>query len=442
MDLQLHVNYTPVGTLRPSEKNARTHTKQQIQQIARSIKEFGFINPVLVDATGTVIAGHGRLLAARQLGLTQVPTIGIEHLSEPERRAYRLADNKIAENAGWDSGLLKIELSALSAVEFDFDVELSGFSTPEVDMILGGDDLSTLIEPVPEEPPDAAHVVSRPGDLWRLGPHRLLCADTRDQASVERLINGQCAQMVITDPPYNVPIDGHASGLGRHHHADFKIACGELSSEAFVDFLASTLGNLARVSMEGALHYVFMDWRHLDELLKASRSIYSAQLNLCVWAKTNGGMGSLYRSQHELVGVFKVGKASHLNQVELGRHGRYRTNVWRYAGMNSISAARDESLCLHPTIKPVALVADAIMDVTRRGDIVLDGFVGAGTTILAADQVGRIAYGIELEPGYVDVTIRRWHALTGDTACLAGNGAAFEDVAAARLAPPTAEALR
>ena len=257
-----------------------------------------------------------------------------------------------------------------------------------------------------------------------------------DEAAIDRLMQHGKAHLVTTDPPYNVRIDGHVSGLGRTRHHEFVMAAGELSPRAFAEFLVQTLGNLARVSIDGALHFVFMDWRHLDELLSAARDVYSAQVNLCVWAKTNGGMGSLYRSQHELIGVFKVGRAPHINNVELGRHGRYRTNVWHYAGMNSFSAERDEALALHPTVKPVRLVADAILDVTHRGDIVLDGFVGSGTAILAADLVGRIAYGVEIDPRYVDVAIRRWQVFTGEHARLEGSGETFDALAIKRTGRP------
>lgn len=438
MDLQLQVQYRPTAALVPDARNARTHSRAQVKQLARSMRAFGFINPILIGASGSIIAGHARLLAAHELGLSQVPVIQLEHLSETQRRAYMLADNRLAEQAGWDTGLLRIELSALASIDLNFDVELTGFSTPDIDVLLGESTAGNLVEPAEPPPPAPNQTVTRLGDVWQLGPHRLLCADVRNLEAVQRLLGDKRARMVLTDPPYNVPIDGHASGLGKTHHPDFAVACGELDAAGFTQFLKDCLGNLATVTTDGGLHYVFMDWRHLPELLAAGAAVYAAQLNLCVWTKTNGGMGSLYRSQHELVGVFKVGRGPHVNNVELGKHGRYRTNVWQYAGMNTFTADRDEALRSHPTVKPIRLVADAILDVTRRGDLVLDGFMGSGTTLLAAEQVGRVAYGLEIEPRYVDVAIRRWQDLTGESARLDG-GMTFDEVAADRL--PSEEAV-
>ena len=443
----LQVEERSIASLALRRNNPRTHSEKQIRQIAASIETFGFTNPVLIDAKSTVIAGHGRVRAAKQLGLDSVPTIQLEHLTEEQVRAYVIADNRLAECAGWDRDLLAIELQGLAEIDLDFDLEVIGFETAEIDLLIG--EATTEIEP---DPADAwsgidpeAPIVSRPGDLWEIGPHRLLCADALDGSAYARLLEGRKAQLVFVDPPYNVSIDGHVSGLGRTRHAEFAMASGEMSEAEFTAFLGTALGHHAAHSAEGALHFVCMDWRHAGELLTAGRSIYSECKNLCVWVKTNAGMGSLYRSQHELVLVFKVGTAPHINNVELGRHGRTRSNVWRYAGVNSFGVDRDEALALHPTVKPVRLVADAILDCSRRGARVLDGFTGSGTTLLAAERTGRIGYGLEIEPRYVDAALRRLAEHAGLEALHVESGRSFDGVAMARAtetseASPCAEA--
>ena len=401
---RLEIEYRPIDEVTPYARNARTHSKEQIQQIADSIDAFGFINPVLVDINGLLVAGHARVLAAMQLGFELIPTICIDHLSETERRAYTLADNKIAENAGWDDDLLKVELETL--ISLDFDVDLTGFNTAETDLLVGSTEFPLEEDLVPD-PPEAEDVITESGDVWLLGTSKVICGDCRNPKVIDQLMGDARASMILTDLPYNVRIDGHASGLGQHKHREFAMASGELSSEEFTEFLHQALTQLARVSVNGSLHYVFIDWRHLVELQTAGNEVYDRLINLCVWVKSNGGMGSLYRSQHELILVFKHGSAPHTNNVELGKHGRYRTNVWNYPGVNAFGAERDEALAMHPTVKPVKMLADAILDVTRRKDIVLDGFLGSGSTLIAAELTGRSCYGVELDPAYVDVIIDR-----------------------------------
>ncbi len=406
----------------------RTHSKKQLRQIADSIKTFGWTNPILIDAEGGVIAGHGRLEAAKLLGIEHVPTIRIEDMTEAQKRAYVIADNKLAENAGWDTEILAIELQALTEIDLGFDIETIGFGMGEIDILIGGindadDEADRLPRIDPSMPP-----VSRPGDLWLLGRHRLLCADATRAESFTRLMNGEVAQMVFTDPPYNVPIDGHVSGLGAIKHTEFAMAAGEMSETEFTLFLETVLGHMAAHCIDGAIHFVCMDWRHLYELQTAGRSVYGDLKNLCVWNKTNGGMGSLYRSKHELVAVYKAGHAPHINNIELGAHGRYRTNVWDYAGVNSFGAERDAALAMHPTVKPVAMVADAILDCSNRGGIVLDAFVGAGTTLIAAERTGRRGYALELDPKYVDAALTRYRDLTGVEAVHADTGLTVGDL--------------
>lgn len=429
--LSVAVEYRPTGSLRPADRQTRKHSKKQIHQLAASIRAFGFVNPVLLDGDGRIVAGHGRIEAAKLIGMESVPTIRLDHLTEAQLRAYRIADNRLAECAEWDQELLALELGELLELELDFAIEITGFETAEIDLLLSD---SAVEEPETEDPvPEPAAVaVSRVGDLWQLGPHRLLCGDARDPAIYDRLLAGTAAQMVFTDPPYNVPIQGHVSGLGKFQHREFAMAAGEMSRAEFTAFLQDVLGQLARVSADSSIHYVCMDWGHMGELLTAGEATYGELKNLCVWNKTNAGMGSFYRSKHELVFVFKQGSAPHINNFGLGDKGRYRTNVWDYAGANSFGRARDAELAMHPTIKPVALVMDAIKDCSHRNGIVLDPFGGSGTTLIAVERTGRRGYLLELDPLYVDVIVRRWQRLTGGLAGHEASGLSFDAVTAER----------
>lgn len=411
----LRIETVPVSSLKPYANNPRTHSKQQIGQLADSIREFGWTNPVLIDDENGVIAGHGRLEAARLLGLEAVPVIRLSRMTRAQKQAYLIADNRLAEKAGWDRGLLIVELQNLIEIDAEFDVTLTGFETGEIDVMIGEQAEAADAKAADRLPEidESAPVISRPGDLWALGPHRLLCGDATDPSSFAKLLDGERAQMVFTDPPYNVPVDGHVCGLGSVKHAEFAMASGEMSEAEFTAFLVKVLRNLARISADGAIQFVCMDWRHIFELLTAAREVPLELKNICVWNKTNGGMGSFYRSKHELVAVFRVGNGSHINNVELGKHGRYRTNVWDYAGVNTFGSER-ERLAIHPTVKPVKMIEDAILDCSHRGGIVLDAFSGSGSTIMAAERAGRRGYGLELAPRYVDATLRRWRDETGD----------------------------
>ncbi|MGA9795919.1 MAG: DNA methyltransferase [Rhizomicrobium sp.] len=419
------VEQMAVSVFHPRQTNPRTHSKKQIRQIADSIREFGFISHVLIDANSGVIAGHGRVEAAKLLGMKEVPAIRIDHLTETQIRAYVIADNKLAMNAGWDEGLLRIELQELS-VNLGFDVTLTGFEIAEIDnLIIGGE----VDEDDEFEQPDLSKpAVSRPGDMWRIGPHAVLCADATKSDSYDQLLGGLLAQMSFADPPYNVPIQGHVSGLGKIQHAEFAMASGEMSPAEFTAFLQTIFRNLAGHSVEDSIHYICMDWRHMREVLDAAEDTYAQQKNLCVWAKTNGGMGSFYRSQHELVFVFQNGRGSHVNNIELGKHGRYRTNLWSYAGVNTFGANRDAELAMHPTVKPVALVADAIRDASRRNAVILDAFGGSGTTLVAAERTGRRGFALEISPAYVDTIVKRVSEAAGVKAVLDRTSQTFEAV--------------
>ena len=418
----------------PTRATPETHSKKQIRQIAQSIERFGFTNPVLIDEANGIIAGHGRVLAAQAIGLKDVPCLRLAHLSELEKRAYILADNKLALNAGWDQELLAIELQGL--IEANYSVEVTGFTVGEVDAVLqaareGAAAGSDVAENACPEPADVA--VTRPGDVWQLGRHRLICGDAQEAGVYARLLAGETVDAIFTDPPYNVAIDGHVCGLGATRHREFAFASGEMSREAFTAFLTATLGHAAVSCRDGAIAFVCMDWRHMGELIAAGEAVFTELKNVCVWNKTNGGMDTFYRSKHEMVFVFKVGTAPHTNTFGLGDGGRYRTNVWDYAGVNTMKKSRMDELEMHPTVKPVALVADALLDVTKRGDLVLDPFGGSGTTLIAADKTGRAARLIEFDPLYCDVIIRRFEAFTGKHARLAETRETFEDVMDERM---------
>ncbi|MCC6983088.1 MAG: ParB N-terminal domain-containing protein, partial [Bauldia sp.] len=397
-----------------------------------SIETFGFTNPVLIDEADTIIAGHGRLAAAKQLGLGTVPTIRLSHLSQNEKRALAVADNKIALNASWDLEILAGELQHLSSLELDLDLGgLTGFDTAEIDnLVLGTGD--PVRDPIDESPlaDTGGEPVSQLGDLWQLGPHRLLCGDALKPESYEALLGAEKAQLVITDPPFNVRMRGHAGGLGKVRHREFPMASGEMRAGEFTTFLETAFRRLSAASGDGSIHFVFMDWRHMREILAASASSHQL-INLVVWDKGVGGMGSLYRSRHELVFVFKSGRAPHQNNVALGAKGRYRTNVWAYAGANSFGRARAD-LALHPTVKPVAMIADAIRDCSARNALVLDPFAGSGTILLACERTRRRARAIELDPLYADVAIRRFEQHAGVRATLSFTGESFEEVSARR----------
>lgn len=411
----LQVENVPVASLKPAARNARRHSKAQVQQIAASFDAFGVVNPIIVDELNTILAGHGRLEAAKASGILTLPVVRVTGLTDGQKRAYRIADNRIAEKAEWDFAILAEELKALSDPDFAIDITVTGFETGEIDFMIGehmnapGQDEADLQPAIDPDRP----IVSKPGDIWKLGGHRLMCGDVRKLEDLERLLEGNAADMVVTDPPYNCKIDRFACGLGAVTHAEFAMASGEMSPTEYRAFLAQTTSNFVEATRDGSLHFIFIDWRQLYELLGAGQASYAELKTICVWNKTNGGMGSLYRSKHEFVAVFKNGDAPHINNIALGKHGRSRTTVWDYAGVNSFGKERD-NLVMHPTVKPVQMIEDAILDCSNRGDAVLDGFCGSGTTLIAADRAGRRGFGVEIEPKYVDTALRRFRAITGE----------------------------
>ena len=428
----LAVIHLPPASLRPDPSNPRAHKPPQVAAIAKSISTFGFNVPVLADGDGQIIAGHGRVMAAMKLGLATIPVIRIEHLTGQQKRAYMIADNRLTDISRWDDRLLGEVLRDLSVADLDFDIEAIGFSVGEIDMKIEGlDDHGVDTD---DAQPALGPAVTKAGDMWHLGRHRLLCGDALDSAVWSQLMADETAAMVFTDPPYNVAVAGHVSGLGRMQHREFAMASGEMDRDQFTAFLADVFAQMKAHSKPGSLHYACRDWRHIGEMMAAGEGVFTELKNLCVWTKPSGAMGSLYRSQHELVFVWKNGRARHRNNVELGRYGRNRTNVWSYPAIAAFRHSEEgDLLAAHPTCKPVKLVADAILDVTARGDIVVDPFMGSGTTLIAAERVGRVSYGLELDPAYCDTIIRRYQALTGDIVVHSESGQTFDDLAAASV---------
>jgi DNA modification methylase len=426
----LSIIYRSVNSLKPHPHNSRTHSKKQLKLIAKSIQEFGFLNPVLIDRNGTIIAGHGRVEAAKSLGMDEVATICIEDLTEDQIRAYMLGDNKLAELAGWDREMLAIELQHLYTLEDVFDIAVTGFEVPEVDLIL--EKCKRRPDPEDDFAAEEGPSVTERNDLWKLRRHRILCGNALSRDLYSGLMEKRRANVIFTDPPYNVPINGHAGGKGSIQHREFIMASGEMSEPEFISFLTTVFGLLCRYSTDESVHFICMDWRHMHELLAAGCQAYDSLLNLCVWSKDAPGLGSFYRSQHELIFVYRNGAGQHRNNIQLGKFGRNRSNIWRYGGIQTQSRQSDEGnlLALHPTVKPIALVADALLDCTARGESVLDVFLGSGTTLMAAERIGRICYAMEIDPLYVDTAIRRWQRYTGENAVHAFSCETFNERAA------------
>lgn len=425
MKKELFVQYVPVSDIHGYDKNAKTHPENQLQQIAQSIRKFGFNNPVLISDDGEIIAGHGRFAAAKMMGLEKIPVIRLTHLSEAQKKAYRLADNKIAENGGWNVELLKLELTDLEVSCDGVEITDTGFTTLEIDGLFAekpekatdtkkADEKTNAVPFVPDD-----EIVTQPGDIWQIGPHRVICGDSLLEATYSKLMGDSLADLVLTDAPYNVSA-ASIGNSGKYKHQSFAMAAGEMTETEFTTFLTTVMQNCSKYSTPKALGYYWMDWRHSWEILSAGRTVYPLFVNLCVWSKTSGGMGRLYRSQHELCFIF--GKDKHyLDNVELGKHGRYRTNVWNYAGVNSFGAHKGDQK-YHPTTKAIEMITEIVLDVTPRGGSVLDAFLGSGTTLLAAEKSKRICFGIEYEPKYVDTAIRRYRELFGVDAVRMSDG--------------------
>jgi DNA modification methylase len=429
------IEFVAVDQLKPNPRNAKKHPDSQIGLIEENYDEFGVTQPILIDENNMVLAGHARLAAAKRAGIKHLPAVRHSHLSPAQKRALVLSDNKLAELGSWDFGILSEEFEFLSDPnnELSFDPRITGFETVEIDQILDDDNHEERADPADQvEPIDPdAPVVTRAGEVWVCDQHRLICGDATNPEDYIKLMESEQAQLVFTDPPYNVPNQGHVSK--RDGVREFAMAHGEMTPRQFTEFLALALTNVSAQLAKGAINFVCMDWRHQAELRAAADPLFDSPKNLIVWTKTNAGMGSFYRSAHEFIFVYAApGKP--INNFGLGAKGRHRTNVWRYPGCSSFGRGRNQALAMHPTVKPVAMVADALMDCSHRGNIVLDPFAGSGTTMIAAERTGRRARLMEIDPLYCDVIIQRWQNLFGKTARLAETNETYEEVKVRRAA--------
>ncbi|MEK7343828.1 MAG: DNA methyltransferase [Pseudomonadota bacterium] len=405
---RLEIEYLATSALTPDPRNARKHSAKQIAKLAHIISEFGWSSPIIIDELNMVLAGHARLQAAKSLRMTDVPCVRLPHLDAPAKKALAIADNAMTDASSFDDSILRETLIELTGLEFDLD--LTGLEMGVIDFLIDGSPSDAPMDPADliEAPNSDQPAITRSGDLWLLGEHRLLCGNALEPDAYQTLMGDERASMVFSDPPYNVPINGHVSGLGRHQHREFAMASGEMSEDQFRSFLTTAMQHMCAFARDGSIHFLCIDWRHVRTMLEAGDKLYTELKNIVVWNKTNGSMGSLYRSKHELIVVFKQGTASHVNHVALGKHGRHRTNVWDYPGANAFGKSRDRDLAAHSTPKPIALVADAMRDCSDRGDLILDPFMGSGTTIMAAERSARRAAGMEIDPLYVDSAVRRW----------------------------------
>jgi DNA modification methylase len=440
--LHLKIEHIQVCDLKPHPNNPRVHPQKQIRQIAGSIKAFGFRMPVLIDQDNRLICGHARTEACKLIGMDCVPAIRVGDLEDAKIRALMIADNRLTEVSKWDDQLLGEHLKVLSELDLVFDIECLGFDYGEIEQRVSQIEISLEQDTMPEQenadnlPNESALIpVTKPDDLWVLGdggsPHRILCGDSTDPSSYRQLLGNAIASMIFTDPPYNLP----AKSIGQvcaDTHGDFAMGSGEMSSEQFTEFLGKVMKQICTYSADGSIHYLFMDWRHMEEILAAGNSHYSELKNLCVWVKDRAGMGIFYRSQHELVFVYKNGEALHRNHFKLGEYGRTRSNVWNFPSVRSLRSSdgdpSGDALKLHPTIKPVNLIEEAILDCSRRGEIVLDPFIGSGSTVIACEKTQRVCFGIELSPRYVDVAITRWQQWSGGEAIHQVTGCTFNQI--------------
>lgn len=427
-DLSNHprIEMVPHGSIHPNPNNPRRHNRKQRKQIEASLSRFGFKGAIIVDdETGMILAGNALWEAAGEIGMDEVPVMRVSFATEPDRRAFILAHNKLAELGGWETDIVEQDLKFLFDSGYDFEV--TGFTTNDLDF-------SIITEPDPEEvlelPDPNARAVSRSGDLWQVGPHRILCGNSLESASYEVLLVGEFADMIFGDPPYGVRVNGHISGLGKVQHREFRMMSGEQSSQELMAFFRRVFRNCVQFSRAASIHYHCIDWRHLREMQDAADGVYTEFKQLVVWDKGSGSMGAFYRSQHELICVFKSGRGRHVNNFELGEQ-RYRTNIWRYDGAAQFRKGRQEDLAAHPTVKSTAMVIDAIRDCSNTGDLILDPFAGSGTTAIAAHHAGRRCATIEIDPLYVDTALKRLCQATGLPAIHA-DGRIFEKVAAER----------
>lgn len=424
------IEHIPIELVRPYPLNARTHDERNISVIMASMRQFKFRNPILIDADNMVVAGHGRLEAAKRLGMKAIPALRITDLTSDELRAYRIADNRSAELAGWDDQIIAIELQHLSKIDVAFSVELTGFSHAEVDVRI--DNAATSVngdgDEAADEIPELQELpISRPGDLFVMGPHRLLCGSALDSSCYERLLNDEKAILICQDPPWNIAVKD-ISGSGSKKHREFIMASGEMTDSEFRNFILTELQCNLAFAAPGAVFQVFIDWRGVEKVITAGVSLGLEHFGICIWNKGHGSFGSPWRSAHEMIVCFRVPGAPIKDRVKMGHYGRVRNNVWTVPGMGSFGKGRKEALEAHPTSKPIQILTEAIRDVTDRGDIVVDGFSGSGSCLIAAHKTGRVFRGLELDPLYVDTIVRRWQKYTDEEAILEGDGRTFAEL--------------
>jgi DNA modification methylase len=420
------------------DRRTRTHSAKQIAQLTTAIQAFGEIVPLVIDEYDVLLDGYARYEVYQRLGMKDAAVIQISHLGPEEKRLFALSCNRLAEMAEWDETALRIEFEELLVLDPDIELELSAFQYAEVDQLL--DNATSAVEeqetaPLPRRDMSPA---TRPGDLWLLDEHRLLCGNALEADAYDTLLRGEVAQMAVTDMPYNVPISGHVCGLGTVKHREFVMGAGEFTPREFTAFMHTALCLIAKNTIPAGIVYAFMDFRSIRELLEAGSEVPLEYKQLCIWVKTNAGLGGFYRNQHELVAVFKNGPGKHINNFGLGER-RYRTNVWRAAGVNVFRAGRMKDLEAHPTVKPTVLFTDAMRDCSRRNGIILDPFAGSGTVFLAAERTGRVGRGIEIDPHYCDVAVQRWQAATGRKVIHAITGRTYDETLSGSqllLSPP------
>ena len=424
-----------IARLKFDRATLKAHSALQLKMLANAVREFKIVLPILIDTEFQVVVGFARVEACKLLGMRVIPAIQVDHLDEAGIQAFAIADNRISELGTWNEAALAERLKALAAVDLSFNLEATGFTMGEIDLKIASLELG-MDEPGKNNPddemPSPGPAVCKPGDLWVLGAHRLLCATALENASFATLLNGELVDATFIDPPYGNSIESYFGSKRKRPHREFvQGSADNMSDDELQAFLATACRLIALHSREGAVTFACIDWRHAQHLLAAGNSVFDSLLNIAVWVKSNGGMGSLYRSRHELIAIFRKGKTAHRNNIQLGRYGRNRTNVWEYPGANAFIRGSEEAdlLAQHATPKPVALVADALLDVTARRDIVLDCFMGSGGTLLGAERTGRRARGIELDPLFIDLAIRRWQRLTGEAAMLESTGETFDQLA-------------
>jgi DNA modification methylase len=427
---ELQVQYVDLAQLTHDPANSRFHAPAQIKQIAASVKAFEFNSPILVDKDYKILAGHGRALALKLLGWTNVPVIMLDHLTPEQARAYAIADNKLTDNSSFDKRQLALHFKALAELDLGFSLEATGFTMGEIDLSIESLSVTSDVagaDTADEGAPPTGPAVAKLGQVWRLGKHRLICGSSLEEASFARLLGGELVQCAFNDPPYGPSMRSY---FGARAKREFVQGSDDLTDEALSTFLGTALELAVRHSANGAVHFNCIDWRGQRVMLNVCAELYGQHLNTCVWSK-NPGMGALYRSAHEMVLVHRVGKSRHRNNVQLGKWGKNRTNVWSYPGASMFVRGSEDGdlIAHHPTPKPVALVKDALLDVSARGELVLDAFTGAGATLLACERTGRRFRGIELDPLYIDLAIRRWQRLTGENAVLESTGERFDELA-------------